>query len=178
MILPAKESLNKDLGALNFEIVRRVAEKASLKEICLIDAEVKSDLVRRNYRQANLEINFHTDTKPLSEEEFITLCHFELAASDQEQSNDFFLEIKATYSVAYKIDSPDPLPFEDLDMFGRINPLYNVWPYWREFVQNMTVRLGLPALTLPLFKIPAPSVPKKAQASKRRKKNSEKPQAS
>ena len=39
-----------------------------------------------------------------------------------------------------------------------INPISNAWPYWREFVQSMSSRMGFPALTVPLLEI----VPKKA----------------
>ena len=41
-----------------------------------------------------------------------------------------------------------------------INPISHAWPYWREFVQSMSSRMGFPALTVPLLEI----VPKKAAA--------------
>ena len=43
-----------------------------------------------------------------------------------------------------------------------INPISNAWPYWREFVQSMSTRMGFPALTVPLLEI----VPKKSAAKK------------
>jgi preprotein translocase subunit SecB len=32
-----------------------------------------------------------------------------------------------------------------------MNGIYNIWPYWREYVQTTTSRLGLPPLTLPVL---------------------------
>ncbi|HEX9883411.1 MAG TPA: hypothetical protein VGA79_05555, partial [Desulfobaccales bacterium] len=46
----------------------------------------------------------------------------------------------------------------------KINPISNAWPYWREFVQSMSARMGFPALTVPLLEI----APKKT-ATKRSK---------
>ena len=47
---------------------------------------------------------------------------------------------------------------DDFEYFLTINPISNAWPYWREFVQSMSARMGFPALTVPLLEI----VPKKA----------------
>lgn len=56
--------------------------------------------------------------------------------------------------------------FDDSDQFAKINPIYNVWAYWREFVQNMTTRMNLPVLTMPLLKI-TPQKPVQAKANQR-----------
>jgi hypothetical protein len=37
----------------------------------------------------------------------------------------------------------------DYEAFTAIRASADVWPYWREFVQSMTVRTGLPQLTMP-----------------------------
>ena len=34
-----------------------------------------------------------------------------------------------------------------------VNPISHAWPYWREFVQSMSGRMGFPALTVPLLEI-------------------------
>lgn len=46
---------------------------------------------------------------------------------------------------------------EILDNFGKANGLYHVWPYWREYVQSTMVRLKLPAVTIPMFRLPKES---------------------
>jgi len=37
--------------------------------------------------------------------------------------------------------------------FARTNGIYNAWPYWREFVQNMIARMNLPPLVIPVFRL-------------------------
>lgn len=45
----------------------------------------------------------------------------------------------------------DPVILEE---FGKSNALYHVWPYWREYVQAVLTRLRLPAITIPMFRLP------------------------
>lgn len=40
----------------------------------------------------------------------------------------------------------------DATAFGRVNGIYNAWPYLREFVQTSLLRLGLPPFELPLLR--------------------------
>jgi len=40
----------------------------------------------------------------------------------------------------------------DATVFGRVNGIYNAWPYLREFVQSGLLRLGLPPFELPLLR--------------------------
>ncbi len=61
--------------------------------------------------------------------------------------------IAAAYRAAYRVTSiRPPLTEEEIDEFAQFNVPYTVWPYWRELVQSLTVRMGLPPLTLPLLK--------------------------
>ncbi|MBN2053445.1 hypothetical protein JW905_00900 [bacterium] len=51
-----------------------------------------------------------------------------------------------------RYDAPD---FNDSvwDVFSALNIPLNAWPYLREYVQNVTQRLGIPPLTLPLYQV-------------------------
>lgn len=40
----------------------------------------------------------------------------------------------------------------DADVFGKVNGIYNAWPYLREYVQSSLVRMGLPPFELPLLR--------------------------
>ncbi|MCL5669760.1 MAG: hypothetical protein M1423_00425 [Acidobacteria bacterium] len=61
--------------------------------------------------------------------------------------------VDVSFELLYKIP-PDLDPSRaELRAFAGTNAIFNAWPYWREFVQSMTARAGLPPLTLPLFRI-------------------------
>ena len=62
--------------------------------------------------------------------------------------------IEAAFGLKYSVQSLDGITEELVMRFGQVNGVFNIWPYWREFVQNMTCRLGLPGLRIPLLKKP------------------------
>ena len=64
-----------------------------------------------------------------------------------------------------------------LELFAQANGTFNLWPYWREFVQSTSTRMGLPALTVPSYRIEeAFSGPGTADRT-RRENNEESPSA-
>lgn len=71
------------------------------------------------------------------------------------------IQIEAVFVVLYGLPKDHAFSESHAMAFADRNAVFNAWPYWREFVQSMTVRMGLPALTLPVFRIrsapPAPS---------------------
>lgn len=58
--------------------------------------------------------------------------------------------IEATFLLTYAITNEGPTKSE-AEAFASATATYNVWPYWREFVQSMTTRMGLPGITIPIF---------------------------
>jgi hypothetical protein len=61
--------------------------------------------------------------------------------------------ISARFVAVYTLRDSASMSAEQIDVFGRVNSIYNCWPYWREFVQASTVRMGLPSLVLPLLTV-------------------------
>jgi len=61
-----------------------------------------------------------------------------------------FLRIKCEYDLVY--ESAERLPQEFFEMYSKTSLPLNVWPYFREFVQSTSTRMGLPPITMPLFK--------------------------
>ena len=60
------------------------------------------------------------------------------------------------YSQYTEVREPDfeEIAIEILSEFGNANGLYHVWPYWREYVHSVVGRLKLPAITIPMFRLP------------------------
>jgi hypothetical protein len=63
------------------------------------------------------------------------------------------LRIEAEFLLSYSYDTnlPREITDEEAGAFGKMNGIHNAWPYWREYVQSTTARLGFPPLTLPLM---------------------------
>ena len=61
------------------------------------------------------------------------------------------LFVCAEFHVTYSAESLQGLDSDHLQAFGVQTGLFNVWPYWREFVASVTSRMGFPPLTIPLL---------------------------
>ena len=68
--------------------------------------------------------------------------------------------VRADFELTYTLKSTAPPKELREGLFGgfaNINSLHNAWPYFREFFQSATVRMGLPPVTLPTFRVPRES---------------------
>lgn len=155
MIAEAAENLDMDA-------VARVAQKAGLKEICLIEAKMSRD--PQVMSPETLSLKYKCSTKILSAERDVLpiLCNFGVAAFRGKSPDKNVMSIEASFCTSYVLKQIEEFNSADIEHFAKINPIYNAWAYWREFVQSMTTRMGFPALTVPLLKI----VPKKSKGKK------------
>lgn len=62
------------------------------------------------------------------------------------------VSVRETYSVSYDLSGNEAISKETLKVFAENNATFNVWPFFRQSLHDMTLRMGLPAYTLPLLK--------------------------
>ncbi len=63
------------------------------------------------------------------------------------------LAIEASFALQYQLASLEGLTEEQFKAFAMTNGIYNAWPYWREYVQSTTSRMGLPPIVVPVFRL-------------------------
>ena len=51
-------------------------------------------------------------------------------------------QIEGEFLLDYRISAFEEISDEQVAAFGKMNGIYNAWPYWREYVQSMTARMG------------------------------------
>ena len=61
------------------------------------------------------------------------------------------VRIEARFAAFYRIDEGPELPAESLESFAFLNGQLNIWPYWRQYVQDCLTRAGFSVFTLPPF---------------------------
>jgi hypothetical protein len=83
---------------------------------------------------------------------FLTFALRVSKPTDGEEQAEAMVSIDAKYVLIYSADNHDGLDDEALGAFGATNGVYNAWPYWREFVQSCTLRMGLQGIVVPLFR--------------------------
>jgi len=165
-----------ELRNLDMEAVARVARKVELREIYLLEASVHRESMEIG--EEPLSLKYHCATKILpsdaTENILPVACEFSVLAFHGDSSDSPVMRIEASFCANYVFRNSRNVAHEDIQHFAKINPLYNVWSYWREFVHSMTTRMGFPALTVPLLTI----VPKKSPAKRRKELAPKKPGAS
>jgi hypothetical protein len=63
-------------------------------------------------------------------------------------------ELTALFVSDYRITAQPPPEDSALAEFAKHNAVFNIWPYWREFLQSMCLRHRLPNVILPMFTLP------------------------
>jgi hypothetical protein len=84
---------------------------------------------------------------------------FEYSAWDASEPPERLFLVNCTFEVSYKLRDDYRPTSDQLASFGRGTAVFNCWPYAREFLQDITSRIGHQTPALPLLRI----VPKKSE---------------
>jgi hypothetical protein len=63
------------------------------------------------------------------------------------------VEIRSRFVLVYGLSSYDGLSDENLSAFAQTSGVFSAWPYWREFVHSASMRLSIPPIVLPTYRI-------------------------
>jgi hypothetical protein len=60
--------------------------------------------------------------------------------------------IRADYFIVYELKPGTQLTKPHLDAFVKLNSVFNLWAYWREYVQSCCARMVLAPIPIPVFR--------------------------
>ena len=152
------------------QAAHRFQVSAMLQDVQLLDctatiSEAKLELEG----QLRLGLRMETGIVGHSEENarfWVRISIFGDPADEPEQSELHRFEVACRYALAYGLrPGYNPSP-QEMDAFREGNAVFHCWPYSRELVQNMTMRMGLPIPPLPFLRL-APKIAPKKSALKR-----------
>jgi hypothetical protein len=147
---PLKRSKEKEssAGEISPGDYRHILEGVELLAITLEECfgKVRRDRVRPSL---SASVTGHITYKLPSENQAEVQNKYELVAGS-ESDEDFVLKITCEFSLIYS--SKLPLTEDFMQEFTKRNVSLNTWPYFRELVQNMTQRMNVAPLVLPLLK--------------------------
>jgi preprotein translocase subunit SecB len=154
------------------DLAATVSQRVEGMQLLLAESTTRRGSVR-NRLPAKLEMNVNVETKADKEQSGIGVrLRFTLIAKYAEAAGEELLRIEAAFVLRYRIPSFEGIGDKNIEAFGKLNGLFNAWPYWREFVQSTTVRMGLPALTVPMYRVlDTPKLPKETTRRGRREKS-------
>jgi hypothetical protein len=134
--------------ALTPQEYRQSLSQVDLNEIFLEECSAK---LRRDLISQSMEISIKDKTTcSRQEDNHLAVEHRYELTTGPGRKKDCALKVLCVYRLEYTSEAP--LSDEFLEVFRSHNVPLNTWPYFREFVQNMTQRMNLPPLTLPLMK--------------------------
>lgn len=149
-----------EIDQATFETVRQLIVRAELQSVRLAKCKVSTKPHAAASDEENVAFALVTKADGRKDGEHLQ-CEFNFALNATHEDPDSKpMEILLTLEATYTIPGEIKFSARQLRAFANTNGMLNVWPYWREFVQSITSRAGLPPLTLPLFRVRiAPTVP-------------------
>lgn len=126
---------NKFIDGLNLLEIKLIYSEAKIEEDFFPPAEVETE-EKKSY-------------KTLKEGKFVVTHEYKLKGRENGKKEAGFY-INVIYKVIYQ--SKTSITKKIFGVFSEISLPLHTWPYFRQFVQEMTSKMGLPPLTLGLLK--------------------------
>ena len=93
---------------------------------------------------------------------FVVEVSFEYTAWDSAEPSERLFKVDCTFEVSYRLRDEYHPTDEEKSSFSKGTAVFNCWPYAREFLRDVTARLGHTTPALPLLRI-SPKKPPKPQ---------------
>jgi preprotein translocase subunit SecB len=142
-----------------------VSDRVELKDVRLISSKCsqtpEATMGKKTYN-INYSAKVNTDKK---NGYIVVIPEFLFEAFGENKTKEPVIVIDASFVLTYKINNFQGLTQKGFKQFANLNGIYNAWPYWREFVQNIIARMSLSPLSIPVFRIVEP--PKKKLTKKK-----------
>jgi hypothetical protein len=106
----------------------------------------------------------HSSTAKLIDDVLTAEATFNSVAVDANKAQVFAVE--CAYELCYRLKEGYKPQENEIEAFKNGNAIFNCWPYFREFFQNLTARMGQAPPPLPFLRvIPKPATPVKPEAN-------------
>ncbi len=132
-------------------LAQPISQKVQIRQVRLWDTAIARDSVGDDDLPAHNNHGFDVRYTRDSDTQLSVRVTFVCGAShegDQSKSEPA-LRIQAQFEITYDAPGLNENSDEQLLAFAKMNGTFNAWPYWREYLQSVSQRMGLPALTIP-----------------------------
>lgn len=170
---------------IDFRAVAKVAQRVRLRDVRLAWSQVgryidfdliEDDWTLQAFVYYNSQAEFGEDgeevTSPLRVQSSFVLHYFRGVDSrtvddppETSEEGPPSLAIEAVFDLEYVLREPEEIDVTAINNFAIANATHNAWPYWREFAQSSSTRLGLSAYVAPPFKLPSADDPPKEKSA-------------
>ena len=139
----AADSLKRLIAEVEIEGVRLVEATAETKVRSPEDTGAVDLLVNRT-----AGISEHQDNGT-----FFVVAKIGTQLVPEHAKEEPLVSVETSFELRYRLPEGLRVGPDTLTTFAETNGVYNAWPYWREFVQSMFTRMGLPPVVLPVLRV-------------------------
>ncbi len=135
--------------------ISRLIAAAQIEDIRLVEASVRSTIRSpKDIGPVDFRIRPNASVKERHKDgTLFVLAVIEARLVPPGKGGDPAVSVKAEFELRYRLPKGLKASRRELNTFAEVNGIFNVWPYWREFIQSMVARMNLPPLILPLFRL-------------------------
>ena len=159
---PAEASAEPTPSVVTVEEMQRLVAAASLVTIVLKSSECQAFVYPTLVDPAKCSVDTNISSrfeKTQDEKGIFSFLDFTLTSVSSESAEgktpQLLFQVKATFVAVYGLPVTE-FSKEAMESFVNTNAVFHAFPYFREFAQSMTSRLGVPPITLPLYRISPP----------------------
>jgi len=139
----------------NKERLEAIIRRVQLVDITLLDSFSKRTIEHVDLN--TLKMQTKTTMVETVEEEppgksFMGICRFGIRGvleEDKEDENEIF-KIEGSFLLQYLLKERGDITTEDIASFVVVNGEHHAWPFWRELCHNISSRMGIDPITLPI----------------------------
>lgn len=163
-----RRAVGKAASGVSLELATKVSERVEIQNVRLLASTSRQTTLVAS-PQIEVRFSHGVDINVDREKSLVAVVpRFVMQAFPADQKDkEVAVEVEAVFLLTYSVSDLKGLSKSHYESFAQTNGVYNAWPYWREYLQNAITRMGLPALTVPVFRIGSP--PKKPSKSSRSK---------
>jgi hypothetical protein len=143
-----KQDKIKDIKKISPEEYRNILKDIEIKSISL--KKCKSSLDASFEMKLGMKASIKTKAQYKNVNDSIIIEHSYILSAKQPGGKIKLLEIEATYKL--ELNSKQLFTDQFFEIYKEGSLMLNTWPFFREFVNNMTSRMNIPPMTLPFFK--------------------------
>jgi preprotein translocase subunit SecB len=134
-------------GGVDLRAVSRVSRNIDLRDIRVIELAAACTPAPDGTMEP--QITFDCEGTLVSPEQLNVACAYTLTAN---AAGVTAANVRVMYLLVYQVTGNAPTE-RDVEQFANVNGVYHSWPFLRQLLFDLTAKMGLPPLTLPVFQV-------------------------
>jgi hypothetical protein len=147
-----------------FKAAQSLQTHCDLDRIALLRCSISRVPVGTQLSEPYTLSTSNSSTAKLIDDVLTVEAFFNSTAVDANKAQVFTVE--CVYELCYRLKEGYKPQQSEIEAFKNGNAIFNCWPYFREFFQNVTARMGQAPPPLPLLRVvPKPATPANPEAN-------------